>query len=147
MKANEGIKRELYALLFFRKGTTMETTASISGAMEEYLETIYILSRKKPTVRITDIAAHLGISKPSANRAVNSLKNRGLVFHEPYGDIMLTPQGERLGHEFYDRHKMIMKFLTSVLEVPSDIAETDASSIEHDLSRDTVERMMKYMNN
>lgn len=123
----------------------MEKVMNISGAMREYLETVYILSRKKPAVRITDIAAYLSISKPSVNRAVNSLKNYGLVFHEPYGDIMLTPGGERMGEELYNRHKLIRKFLVSVLDVPKDVADRDASSIEHDLSLCTVEKMVKYM--
>ena len=37
---------------------------------EMYLETIYILSQKKSSVRSIDIAEHMNYSKPSVSRAV-----------------------------------------------------------------------------
>lgn len=118
----------------------------ISGAQEDYLKTIYVLSKNKPAVRITDIACYLGISKPSVNRAVNALKARGLVFHEPYGDITLTPEGEELGNAFFCRHNIIKNFLKNVLNVPEDQAELEAKSIGNTVSLSTVEKMAKYMN-
>lgn len=117
----------------------------ISGAQEDYLKAIYVLSKKKPVVRITDIALYLGISKPSVNRAVNTLKRRGLVFHEPYGDITLTAEGERLGNAFFCRHNVIKKFLTDVLSVPEEQAELEAKSIGNTVSLSTVEKMAEYM--
>lgn len=117
----------------------------ISEALEEYLETIYRFSRKQPSVRITDIALHLGLSKPSVNRAVNSLKNSGLVFHEPYGDIILTEKGNELGYDLYLRHKMIKKFLISVLKINSEEAEKETCRIEHGISKNTVEKMAGFM--
>ncbi len=127
------------------KTVNIENNMIISNALEDYLKAIYQLSRKKPTVRITDIATHLGISKPSVNRAVNTLKTQGLVFHEPYGDIMLTPAGEKLGNAFCYKHNMIKKFLTHVLHVPDDQADDEARSMGHTISLTTVERMAKYM--
>ena len=92
----------------------------ISEALEDYLEAIYLFSRKKSSVRITDIAIHLGISKPSVNRAVNTLKKQGYVSHEPYGDVILTEKGRALGYDLYDRHRMIKKFLINVLHFIAD---------------------------
>ncbi|MDD6763303.1 MAG: metal-dependent transcriptional regulator [Clostridiales bacterium] len=117
----------------------------ISEAMEEYLEAIYTLSLDKPAVRITDIAIYLGLSKPSVNRAVNSLKRAGLVEHEPYGDIILTPYGATKGEECYCKHKSIVKFLIEVLRLERDAAEHEACKIEHSLSRNTVDKMVTYM--
>ena len=39
----------------------------ISSALEDYLESIYEISKQKTSVRITDIALALKISKPSDN--------------------------------------------------------------------------------
>ncbi len=86
-------------------------------------ESIYEISKQKTSVRITDIALALKISKPSVNRAVNTLKKQGLVSHEPYGDIILTEKGFELGEAVYHRHTMIKKFLVNVLHIPEDDAK------------------------
>lgn len=117
----------------------------ISEALEDYLESIYAFSQRKPSVRITDIALSLGISKPSVNRAVNTLKNQGFVTHEPYGDIILTEKGRELGRELLVRRKMIKKFLIDVLELPHDAAEKEACQLEHNISSSTVDKMISFM--
>lgn len=119
----------------------------ISEALEDYLEAIYLFSRKKSSVRITDIAIHLGISKPSVNRAVNTLKKQGYVSHEPYGDVILTEKGRALGYDLYDRHRMIKKFLINVLHLSIDEAEKEACQIEHNISQNTVDKMVSFMEN
>ena len=113
----------------------------ISSALEDYLESIYEISKQKTSVRITDIALALKISKPSVNRAVNT------VSHEPYGDIILTEKGFELGEAVYHRHTMIKKFLVNVLHIPEDDAEKEACQIEHNISQNTVEKMKSFMEN
>lgn len=117
----------------------------LTGALKEYLEAIYTLSRQQASVRTTDIALKLGISKPSVHRAVNSLKNAGLVFHKPYGDIVLTPSGMLYGKQVYSRHTQIKRFLISVLNISGEDADKEALLIEHNLSQNTVDRMVSYM--
>ena len=118
---------------------------SISNALGYYLEAIYFLSLKKSAVRITDISIHLGISKPSVNRAVNALKSYGLVSHEPYGDIVLTEKGQTLGSSMYGRHKQIRRFLMNVLKMSEEDAENEAYNIEHNISQNTVDKMVSFM--
>lgn len=119
----------------------------LSGALADYLEAIYMLSHTQSNVRITDIALRMGISKPSANRAVNSLKRQGLVSHEPYGDITLTEKGKSIGESVNRRHGMIKNFLINVLSVKEDDAENEARRIEHNISQNTVDKMESFMEN
>ena len=117
----------------------------LSQALSGYLKAIYYLSRKSPAVRITDMAKYLKISKPSANRAVNILKQQGFVTHEPYGDVLLTQAGRDMAQSVCSRHTSIKRFLVEVLSLDEGIADTEAASIEHSLSAGTVERMVSYL--
>lgn len=118
---------------------------NISSALYVYLEAIYEISKKKPCVRTTDIALRLGISKPSVNRAVATLKAKGCVTHEPYGAVMLTDKGRELGEYSGNKNKMIKRFLVTVLHLSDDEAEKEACSIGKTVSYGTVERMVSYM--
>ena len=48
-------------------------------SVEDYLETIYILSKRLPVVRSIDIATELGYSKPSVSVAKPAKSNMILV--------------------------------------------------------------------
>lgn len=48
-------------------------------SQENYLETILLLSKKKPVVRSVDIANELGFSKPSISIAVKNLKEHEYI--------------------------------------------------------------------
>ena len=48
-------------------------------SLEDYLETILILSKRLPVVRSIDIANELDFSKPSVSVAVKNLKNRNYI--------------------------------------------------------------------
>ncbi|MBR6034315.1 MAG: hypothetical protein IKP28_06315 [Clostridia bacterium] len=47
----------------------------VSKSQEEYLKTIYVLSRQSEAVRVTDIANKMNCSKPSVNKVLHSLKD------------------------------------------------------------------------
>ncbi len=121
--------------------------AVISKTLESYLEAVYILSENDPCVRITDISLYLGISKPSVNRAVNTLKSMGYVIHEPYSDIMLTSKGKEVGAAVFKRHHVIKKFLVSVLHIPMEQADKEAEKIERGVGQYTVDKMSEFMKN
>lgn len=62
----------------------------LTNSLEEYLKTIYILKNTEDQIRVTDIANKLSCTKPSVNRALNSLKSNNLINYEAYGKIELT---------------------------------------------------------
>ena len=60
---------------------------------EMYLETILILSQKKPSVRSVDVGEYMGFSKPSVSRAVGLLRQGGFLVMKPDGALLLTDVG------------------------------------------------------
>lgn len=123
----------------------IKSGSNVTASLEDYLEAIHVLNIKNGNVRVTDIAAELGLSKPSVNRAINTLKSQGLVIHEHYGDLELTAEGIKIAAEVYSRHLLLCEFLTSCLGVDSKVAEEEACLIEHDLSADTVEKLRAFV--
>lgn len=121
----------------------MKMKSGLSSSMEDYLREIYVLTQKNDEVRVTDVAQFLGISKPSVNRAMNTLKEQGYIEHEHYGTIRLTKAGLEAGKNVYDTYKVVYKFLTEMLEInPADAGE-EAHLLEHDISKGTQEKTEK----
>mgnify|MGYP001309563803 CR=1 FL=1 len=51
----------------------------IYESAENYLETIYILSRRNAVVRSVDIASELEFTRPSVSIAMKNLREKGLM--------------------------------------------------------------------
>jgi|LSQX01.2.fsa_nt_gb Mn-dependent DtxR family transcriptional regulator len=118
----------------------------ISPSLEDYIEMIYNLLIENGSVRTTDIANALGVSKPSVNRAIKSLKEKGLANQEWYGEITLTKSGSCAAKEVLDRHNLIKTFLVDVLGVDKETAEQEACEIEHCMSEGTIEKLNCFIN-
>lgn len=117
----------------------------LGESLEDYLETLLILE-ETGKIRCVDVASRMHVSKPSVNKAMNVLKEKGYVLQESYGSIHLTDEGRKLAKIVYQRHKGITEFLHDVLGVSQSTAEEDACHIEHQISDETFQRMMDYMN-
>ena len=110
-----------------------EETTRLSASLEDYLKEIYLLNLEGQEVRVTDIARSLGISKPSVNRAMNTLKELQLLEHEHYGKNIL------------DTNKIIYRFLTEILDVDEQTAIAEADLMEHDISKGTRKKLKKFI--
>lgn len=112
---------------------------------EDYLEAVLELEQKNGIVRSVDVAAHLGVSKPSVSKAMSNLKAAGYINQETYGDITLTEKGREYAQQVFDRHKILSEFFEKVLGVSRDTAGKDACRAEHVLSSETMEKILEYM--
>lgn len=111
---------------------------------EMYLETIYVLTREKPSVRAIDVGEHMGFSKPSVSRAVGLLKKGGYVTVDENGYLVLTEAGLEVAEKIYQRHTMLTQFLTAI-GVDKETAAEDACKIEHAISDTTFVAMKRYV--
>ena len=117
----------------------------LTEANEDYIEAIVMLNGGTDApVRSVDLAKHMGVSKPSINKAVSLLREAALVQQEPYGDIYLTPAGLEYGLSVLRRHKTLISFLVDVLGVEPEVAEDEACRIEHTISQDTFEKWCAF---
>lgn len=111
-------------------------------SVEDYLETILIISGEKPVVRSVDIANEMGFSKPSISIAVRNMKEKGYIIVSDEGYITLTESGKALAERVYARHKFFRKWLIG-LGVDEETANDDACRIEHVITEKTFEAIKK----
>ena len=111
---------------------------------ENYLETILILSKKRPVVRSVDIATELDYKKPSVSVAMKKLRTSGHITVSPEGYIQLTESGKEIANQIYERHLLFSSWLER-LGVDPKIAAQDACRIEHVISSESVEAIKKHI--
>lgn len=116
---------------------------AITEAVENYLETILILSQKQPDVHAIDICSYLGYSRPTVSIILKKMKDEGLVTVDIDNHIRLTEVGKDVAERIYDRHKILTDFFT-FLGVSRDVAAEDACKVEHDISDETFELLRKH---
>jgi len=116
-----------------------------SSSMEDYLEAIGQLSEADNIVRVTQLSRELGVSKPSVCAALNKLAKAGLVQHERYASIELTPEGRKVADDVIRRHEIMRRFLTEILGIDRERAEEDACRMEHVLSPASLERFSEFV--
>lgn len=121
------------------------TPLPLSAAMQDYLEEILNLSDRLETVRVTDIAERLNLTKASVSQALCQLREQGLIIQERYGPVRLTERGLYYGGVVRRRHRVLSSFLTEVLKLDFDTAEKDACEMEHAVSSETIERLVEFL--
>ncbi len=116
------------------------------GAFERYLEAIYETGEcAGGEVRVKDIAASLGVSKPSVSEMLDRLVENQLVTHDKYQNIKLTAKGRRIAKGLDRKHETIKQFFIDVLGVDPAVADKDACEIEHVISDVTLDKLVEYL--
>lgn len=117
----------------------------ISASSQDYLEALLELSEEEHSVRSIDVANRIGVSRASVNKAIGVLKENGFVEQEKYSEVTLTDEGIRAARAVLKRHATLKQFLTNVLGVSEDIAESDACRMEHVISIETLEKLQTFL--
>lgn len=117
----------------------------LTAAMEDYLESIYLLELKNKVARVSDVGKRMNVRKASVVSAVSMLQKHGLLNHEKYGFITLTESGKTEAEKIYRKHEVLSAFLKDDLKVPPEQAANEACMMEHALSDDTINRLLVFV--
>jgi DtxR family transcriptional regulator, Mn-dependent transcriptional regulator len=115
----------------------------LTPALEDYLETIYELVRARKVARVKDIAAARDVKAGSVSPAMRRLADMGLIRYHQREYIDLTKEGEVAARRVMSRHKILRRFFFEVLRMEEGAADLEACSIEHNLSNDAMDRMVR----
>jgi|GEM_PF-352565 len=128
----------------------------LSANMEDYLEVIYRLSQsdkedpaqagsRKTGALVSNIAEAIGVKRPSVSKALKRLQREGLVRHTPYNGATVTARGKQVAEAQVRSHRALTRFLQEVLALDGHLAEHDACLMEHAISPETVERLVRFI--
>lgn len=112
--------------------------------LEDYAEMIGDLMEEMGEARITDIAKRMGVTHPTATKAVARLKREGLAMSRPYRGVFLTEEGLALADRVRARHRVVVAVLMA-LGVPAETAELDAEGMEHHVSDVTLQAFEVFL--
>lgn len=117
----------------------------LTESVENYLECIFDMCETENEVAtLTAIAKEKNVSKPSVNKALNTLKDIDFILQEPYGKITLTQRGRSHALFMKKRHLGIKEFLVQTLGLSQEQADIEACRIEHVVSDETIEKMVQF---
>ncbi len=115
----------------------------IKESAENYLETIYVLSKRTGAVRSIDVANEMNFSKPSVSVKMKQFRENGYINMDKDGIISLTDKGMEIATQVYERHEIIAQALMH-LGVSRKTAYEDSCKIEHDLSDESFEKIKEF---
>ncbi len=119
-------------------------SAQATALQEDYVELIDDLLAAHGEARATEVAKRLGVTHPTALKAIARLKREGLVTSRPYRGIFLTEAGRTLAERVRARHRLVVALLRAV-GVPAEVAEQDAEGMEHHASPATLEAFARFL--
>lgn len=104
-------------------------------SIEDYLKTIYILSKTKE-VHGANIAEALNVTRPTVSVALKALEREGYVYLDQVRAVHLTELGKEIALQIYERHRTFHQLLLD-LGVDKGVAEQDACRLEHAVSHES----------
>lgn len=120
------------------------SSLGLSESLEDYIEAIFRIILEKHEVKPKDIAKALNVAGASVTGALRILAEKGLIHYAPYDPISLTPTGEAVAEDVYNRHLKLKSFLKNMLQVEEKEADETACRMEHAVSSDIISKLVRF---
>jgi DtxR family transcriptional regulator, iron-dependent repressor len=119
--------------------------AQATVAEEEYLQTMFWLEEAGLPMTGANIARAMQLSPPTVHEMVGRLVDDGYVERNADKSLAFTESGREHASHIVRRHRMIERFLTDVLGIPWDEVHEEAERIEHAMSDEMEERLIRVL--
>ena len=126
---------------FYPLATYIHNKEKITYPMEDYLEMIY--RNKDNKITITSLSKNLNIKKSSCSKMISKLKTLELVSINN-NNIILTPNGIKIGAYLYHRHQILETFLKNLNKEQFCLEQVE--KLEHFIDETTLTNLEKQIN-
>ena len=112
---------------------------------QDYLKTIYSLSKNDKLVSTTKISQKLDITPASVTGMLKKLAEEDYIKYEPYKGSTLTQKGLREAKKVIRKHRLLETFLADVLHIGKERVRREACILEHALSDEAEESLCRFL--
>ena len=126
----------------------MSKTYHLSQSIEDYLKTIYDLSRDSELVSTNQIADQLTIAPASVTSMIKKMSSMEppLVEYRKHHGVKLSPSGQQEALRVVRQHRLLELFLVQVMGYAWDEVHEEAHHLEHVISQKFVDKMATLLN-
>ncbi len=116
---------------------------NLTRVIEDYLKTIYELTRSNERATTNQIADRMGVTPASVTNMIQKLAatDPPLLDYSKHRGVQLTPEGERAALEIIRHHRLLEMFLHQTLGYSWDEVHEEAERLEHVISEEMEERI------
>ncbi|MDQ7781901.1 MAG: metal-dependent transcriptional regulator [Desulfomonilaceae bacterium] len=111
----------------------MQHANGLTPSRQCYLVEILLLEARQGRARQSEIAARIGVNRPSVTAALRSLAEGSFIRYEPYGDVALTDMGRQAAERIMTRRGIIRDYLVKFLDIDEGAADEAACRMQHAL--------------
>ncbi|MCL1965555.1 MAG: metal-dependent transcriptional regulator [Candidatus Bathyarchaeota archaeon] len=112
---------------------------------QDYLKTVYSLSKNGEIVSNTDIAQKLNVTPASVTEMLKKLADENYIKYSPYHGSTLTEKGLKEAQKITRKHRLLESFLSNVLHIGNDKVHQEACQMEHALSDEAEESLCRLL--
>lgn len=117
-------------------------TGDDSTVTQDYLKAVWLASEMGGAgASITGLARRMGVAPSTASENVTRLVEAGLLEHDPYRAVTLSPEGRRRAMAMVRRHRLLETYLVEVLGFEWDEVHAEAEVLEHAVSDRLLDRL------
>lgn len=122
--------------------TRTSPVAQLSRMTQDYLQAVWKSTEwSSEPVTVNELAGKLEVTVSTVSSGLKRLVADGLVHHERYGGVELTPTGRAAALQMVRRHRLLETFLVERLGYSWDEVHDEAEHLEHAVSDLFVERV------
>lgn len=120
---------------------------NLTQTIEDYVKTIYQLTRDSQRASTNQIAASLEVTPASVTGMLKKLASTEppLVEYKKHYGVVLTPAGEKIALEIVRHHRLLEMFLVQILGYDWDEVHAEADRLEHHISEIFEERIAEAL--
>ena len=116
-----------------------------SQVIEEYLLTLYKLSRTEEQAKAVTLANRLDTSPPTVHATISRMQRDGLIEVKKSKELVLTKEGQKIAEDIAYRHNLSEYFLCNTLGIPWYEVHQHAHRLEHAMSPIVVEKLAEFL--
>ena len=120
-----------------------ETAQGITHTIEDYLKTIYQITRDFDRASTKQIAQNMEVSPASVTGMMKKLDEitPPVIEYRKHRGVVLTPEGSRIALEIIRNHRLLEMYLHQVLGYDWDKVHKEADMLEHVISEEFEQRI------